>query len=107
PGTTVYFAPGTTMTVSGTGRLLAEGTDNQHIRLTRQLGGANWGSLDFIGASLESRLAYVDFEACGGTTIGGHNAQVHVNNSIVFFDHLTFPSTPVVEYISFDASSFI
>jgi hypothetical protein len=107
PGTTVYFAPGTTMTVSGTGRLLAEGTDNQHIRLTRQLGGGNWGSLDFIGASLESRLAYVDFEACGGTTIGGHNAQVHVNNSIVFFDHLTFPSTPVVEYISFDASSFI
>jgi hypothetical protein len=107
PGTSVFFAPGATLTVSGTGRILAEGTESQHIRLTRQPGGANWGSLDFIGASAESRLAYADFEFCGGTTVGGHNAQVHANNSVVFFDHLTFASTPVVEFISFDNSSFI
>jgi hypothetical protein len=32
---------------------------------------------------------------------------VHVNTSQVFFDHLTFTNLPVVQYISFDASSFI
>jgi hypothetical protein len=106
-GTTVYIAPGATINVTGTGRLLAEGNMDAHIRLTRQPAGANWGSLDFINASLESRLAYVDFDGCGGTTIGGHNAEVHANNAKVFFDHLTFANTPTVEYISFDASSFI
>jgi hypothetical protein len=94
------------MTISGTGRLLAEGTDVAHIRFTRQPGGGNWGSLDFLNETVESRLAYADFDFCGGTTIGGHNAEVHVNNAIVFFDHLSFASTPVVQYISFDNSSF-
>jgi hypothetical protein len=107
PGTTVYVAPGATISVTGTGRLLAEGTQDAHIRFTRQPAGGNWGSLDFISASLESRLAYVDFDSCGGTTIGGHSAEVHANGSKVFFDHLTFANTPTVEYISFDASSFI
>jgi len=107
PGTTVYLAGSATVTVSGTGKLLAEGTDTQHIRFTKEPGGANWGSLDFVGATVESRLAYMDFDSCGGTTVGGHNAQLHVNNSIVFIDHCTWPPTPVVEYISFDGSSFI
>ena len=107
PGTTVYLASGASITVSGTGRLLAEGTDVLHIRFTSVPGGGNWGSLDFINATAESRLAYVDFDSCGGTTIGGHNAQLHVNDGIVFIDHCTWPSTPVVEYISFDHSSFI
>src|SRR6266542_1866505 len=109
PGTTVYLNSGVTITVSGSGVLLAQGTAGQHIRFTRLPGaGANWGSLDFIGASAESRLAYVDIDSCGGTTIGGHNAELHVNGgSRVFFDHLAFANTPVVEYISFDGSSFI
>ena len=63
--------------------------------------------MDFIGATTESKLAYVDFDSGGGSTIGGHNAQLHVNDSIVFIDHCTWPATPVVEYISFDGSSFI
>ena len=105
PGTTIYLAAGTSLTVNG--RLSAEGTELQHIRITRVPGGNNWGSLDFLNSSVESRLAYVDFEFAGGSTIGGHNAQLHVNNSIVYIDHCTWPPTPVVEYISFDASSFI
>ncbi|MCX6904531.1 MAG: lamin tail domain-containing protein [Verrucomicrobia bacterium] len=108
PGASVFFASGTTLTVSGSGKILANGTATQHIRLTRVPGTANWGSLDFIGATNESKLVYVDFEYCGGTTIGGHNAQVHVNGaSKVFIDHCTWPPTPVIEYISFDGSSFI
>ena len=105
PGTSVYFASGAGLTVNG--KLLASGNETNHIRFARVPGGANWGSLDFLNSTVESRLSYVDFDSCAGTTIGGHNAQVHVNNAIVFIDHCTWPSTPVVEFISFDASSFI
>ena len=107
PGTTVFFGSGVTVTVSGSGQVLANGTAAQHIRFTKVSSGANWGSFDLVGATNESRLAYVDFDSCGGTTIGSHNAQLHINNSVAFIDHCTWPSTPVIEYISFDASSFI
>src|SRR5206468_231822 len=80
PGASVFFGSGVTLTVSGSGQLFAQGTAAQHILLARIPGGANWGSLDFLSATNESRLAYVDFEFCGGTTTAdGHNAQVHVN----------------------------
>ena len=108
PGTTVYVAPGANITVSGSARLVGLGTDTQHIHIGRNPAVAgNWGSLDFLNATADNRLAYVDFDSSGGTTLGGHNAQIHVNNSKVFFDHCTWPSTPVVQYLSFDNSSFI
>ncbi|HEY2951367.1 MAG TPA: CotH kinase family protein, partial [Verrucomicrobiae bacterium] len=110
PGTTVYVASGATITVNGTGKILALGTDTQRIHIGKNpVAAGNWGSLDFINTTVESRLAYVDFDSCGGTTTSdGHNAQVHVNGgSIVFIDHCTWPPTPVVEYISFNGSSFI
>src|SRR5436309_5713640 len=108
PGTTVYVAPGATITVNGTGRILAQGAETQRIRIGKNPAAAgNWGSLDFVNSTVESRLAYVDFDSCGGTTLSGHNAQIHVNNAIVFIDHCAWPPTPVVEYISFDGSSFI
>src|SRR5439155_7063515 len=108
PGTTVYVAPGATITVNGTGRILAQGAETQRIRIGKNPAAAgNWGSLDFVNSTVESRLAYVDFDSCGGTTLSGHNAQIHVNNAIVFIDHCAWPPTPVVEYISFDGSAFI
>ena len=107
PGATLYFAPGANLVVSGGGRLLAEGTDLQRIRFSNQPGSGNWGSIDILNSPSESRIAYADFEGCGGTTIGGHNAMMHVNNSLVFIDHCIWTNTPAVQYISFDASSFI
>ena len=110
PGASVFFSSGVTLTVSGSGQVLANGTAGAHIRFTKVPGGANWGSFDFIGATNESRLAYADFEACGGTTIGGHDAQMHVNGaSKVFIDHCNWPASglPSVQYISFDGSTFI
>ncbi len=105
PGATVQFNSGLKMTVNG--RLLAEGTAGNHIRFTKATA-SNWNGLDFINTTVESRLAYIDFDSCAGSTVGGHNAQLHVNGgSIVFIDHCTWPPTPVVEFISFDASSFI
>ena len=108
PGTTLYLNSGVSINVSGTGRLLAEGTEGQRIRFTRTPGSATtWGSLDLVNASLESRIAYADLEACGGTTLGGHTAMMHVNNSRLFMSHCIFTNTPAIEYISFDNSSFI
>jgi len=109
-GTTVYLASGVTITVNGTGRILAQGSETSRIRIGKNpAASGNWGSLDFINTTAESRLAYVDFDSCGGTTTSdGHNAQVHVNGgSLVFIDHCTWPPTPVVEFISFNGSSFI
>ena len=112
PGVTVYCANAATpfsITVNGTGKISAIGTDTQRIVFTREPGATvNWTSLDFINTTVESTLSYVTFENCGGsTTADGHNAQCHVNSGIVFFDHLYFPPAPVVEYISFNGSSFI
>jgi hypothetical protein len=107
-GTTVYVASGVTIQVNGTGRINAVGTETRRIVFAKEpTATGNWGSLDFINTTVESQLSYVSFSDCGGTTIGGHNAQCHANNAIVFFDHLYFPPSPVVEFISFDASSFI
>ncbi|MDB6156121.1 MAG: hypothetical protein JWL90_4574 [Chthoniobacteraceae bacterium] len=111
PGTNVYCANGTSaysITVNGTGKILATGTETKRIVFTRAPGSTvNWTSLDFINTTAESKLSYVSFEYCGGSTIGGHEAQIHSNNAIVFFDHFTFPPTPAIEYMSFDAASFI
>ncbi len=109
PGTTVYFAPGAGITLNDTGRLRAQGTETQRIRFGRNPAqGGTWRGLSFIGAPGDNRLAYVDFDSVGGANIGGRTAQIHVNgNSRIFIDHCTWPSTPAVQYISFDRSSFI
>src|SRR5205085_4632968 len=105
PGATVQFNNALKMTVNG--QLIAEGTASNHIHFTKATP-SNWSGLDFINTTVESRLAYIDFDSCGGSTVGTHNAQLHVNGgSIVFIDHCTWSATPVIEYISFDASSFI
>src|SRR5205823_4142312 len=73
PGATVYVNAGVTLQATGSGKIMAEGTPAQHIHITKNPAQANWGSLDFINATVESRLAYVDFDSCGGTTTSdGH-----------------------------------
>ena len=109
-GTTVYVASGATITVNGTGKIVANGTDTQRVVFAKEPTAAgNWGSLDFINTTVESQLNYVSFSDGGGTNIGGHSAQIHANNAIVFFDHLTWPASgvPAVQYISTDTASFI
>ena len=108
PGAALYLSSGVILNVTGTGRLLAEGTETQRIRFTRAPGSAgNWGSLNFQNASLESRLAYADMDGSGGSTLGGQTAMMHVNSSRIFLDHCIWTNTPAVQYLSFDASSFI
>ena len=110
-GTTVYVASGVTVTVNGTGKIVANGTDTQRVVFAKEpTASGNWGSLDFINTTVESQLNYMNFSDGGGTTDSfGHNAQIHANNAIVFFDHLTWPASglPAVQYISTETASFI
>ncbi len=101
PGTTVYLAAGAGITVSGTGRLLAEGTESQHIRFTRPPAGAGtWGQIFLNGASSESRIAYADIEYAGSSS-----GAVRADNSVLYLDHVVFGNT-AVQYLNLNNSSF-
>lgn len=100
PGTSVYFASGATLTISG--QLLAEGTHSQRIRFTKTPGATgNWGNLTFRNPDVESHLFYVDFE------YGGSNGQtIHSVDGNIFVDYCTFSNT-TAQYITLDNSSSI
>ena len=102
PGATVYLGSGVDITVANGGRLIAEGTEIQPIRLTRSPAGASsWGGIVVNGAvgSPETRLAYAVIEFNGSTAI-------HSSGGTVLLDHLTFGSRDH-QYISLDTSSFM
>jgi hypothetical protein len=100
PGTTVYFAPGTSLNVWGASRLLAEGTDTQRIRLTREPGTAGiWGGINFQDTTAESRLSHADMEYVGGPQ------AVLASRAIIALDSLTF-SNIAVQYVNLNHSSF-
>ncbi len=84
PGTTVY--PDQAVSIIVNGRLVAQGTEYQRIRFTRQPSSSTrWGGFQFTDAHQPSVLAYVDMEY-GGT--GGISLSIH--NSQVLFDRTTF-----------------
>ena len=102
PGTTVFLATGANITVSGGGRLVAQGTANAGITFTRiPSGTGNWGNLTVRDASaLPTVLSYLTFENNGSVALHTQNgANVEV-------DHLTFQNT-AVGFLSFDGSSFL
>ncbi|RYD34466.1 MAG: hypothetical protein EOP86_10920, partial [Verrucomicrobiaceae bacterium] len=106
-GATVYMGPGASITASGTGRLVAEGTPFQRIRFTRRPGTTDaYGAIDFLNGSNENRLVHCDLEYGGGKSIGSHNATLHVNAAKVLIDHCTFTNSDA-EYFSSDAGAFI
>ncbi len=106
PGATVYFANGIGITLSGTGRIVAEGTEFNRIRLGRAPGGTALGGKITLGStSTETRFVWCDFEYFGGaaviesTTAAGFPSPLLVS-------HCTMTKTDV-EYISTHGASFI
>lgn len=108
PGATVYMGPAFSITVSGTGRLVAEGTQYNHIRFTQKPGTTEaYAALDFLAAPNESRLVWCDIEKGAGKTVSGHQATIHCNTgSKILIDHCQFFNSDS-EYFSEDASSFM
>ncbi|MBN2505174.1 MAG: lamin tail domain-containing protein [Verrucomicrobia bacterium] len=85
-GTTVYFNQGGLISIAG--QLLAQGTADRHIRLTRQPGtAATWGGLHFNDSQADNRLVYVDFD-------GADTADAIVlDNSNLLIDHAAWSGT--------------
>jgi hypothetical protein len=103
PGTTVYLAPGTDLTVNSGGRLLAEGTAEAPIRLTRPSSTADlWGHLTINGqvGSPESRIAHAYIEG------NGSSPCIEVAAGTVYLDHVSFGTT-ARQYLALDGASFL
>lgn len=82
PGTTVYFASGTRLTVNGL--LNAVGTDMQRITFTRDPAGTTtWNGIYFSNTAQANKLAYADIEYAG---VGGPDTQIA--SSTVDVDHV-------------------
>jgi spore coat protein CotH len=87
PGTSVFVNPGASINVAG--RIMAEGTEFNHIRFAKFPGAAgSWNGLLFTGAGTESRFADVDFEGADGSN------WIGVGGGRVVIDTATFgPAT--------------
>ena len=87
PGTTIYFNAGTGITVNG--RLVAEGTDGDHIRLRPIPGSTSpWDGIRFTNTTQDNRMAYVDIEHA--ESLG---EAIRATNSVITLDHMTFSGT--------------
>ena len=86
PGTSVYFAPGASLVVNG--RLVAEGTETQRIRFTRDPSGAGgWNGIHFNNTQEDNRIAYADFDYASG------DDPITLVNSRALIDHATWSNT--------------
>ena len=101
PGTTVYVAPGMRINVSGTGRILAEGTAALPIRFSKQPSAAGtWNGIFIDEATQESRFSHVIFADNGTTAISAQTG------SRVVVDSVTFRNTSQ-PFLSLNDSSFV
>jgi hypothetical protein len=107
PGTTIYFAQGTSLTVNG--RLLAEGTSSRRIHFTRAPGTTStWGGIRFNNSLVENRITHADIEfastadpivATGSTILidnvvfsGTTRTVIELSNSSALIRNSVFPS---------------
>jgi hypothetical protein len=114
PGTTLFFDAGTGITVQSGGRLVAEGTQYQRIRLTHVPGGSNWDGVKFDNTLEDNRLCYVDHEYGDGqgestdvqysrllidnTIWGGTNTRIlNIDHPSVICRNSVFPSIDTTE----------
>ncbi|UCE98886.1 MAG: lamin tail domain-containing protein, partial [Planctomycetota bacterium] len=87
PETTVFFNKITSLTVEG--RLVAEGTEYQRIRLTLEPGdNLNWNGINFTNTLEDNRMCYVDMEFAGND-----NEAINISNSRLLIDNMTWPNT--------------
>jgi hypothetical protein len=103
PGTTVYLYSGVNLTVNNGGRLLAEGTADAPIQITRPAQtAAAWGGITINGAvgSPESRISYAYIEG------NGTGPCIEVTAGTVSLDHVTFGTT-TRQYLALDGASFV
>ncbi len=82
PGTSVYFAASTTLSVASGGRLDAEGTDFQHVRFTRNpTGSSNWGGFSILSSQdNQIKFADVEYASTGSRAVQATNAKLTMDH---------------------------
>jgi hypothetical protein len=107
PGTSVYFAQGTSLTING--RLLAEGTASRRIEFARAPGTTGtWGGIRFNNSTIENRITHADVKfastadaivATGSTILiddvvfsGTTRTVIELSNSSAMIRNSVFPS---------------
>lgn len=103
PGTSVYLARDVDLLVSNGGRILAEGSPGNSIRMTRTSeDAASWGRIVVSGApgSPETRIRHAYIEG------NGVSPCIDVAGGTLLLDHVTF-GTPGRRYLDLDDSSFV
>jgi len=86
PGTTVYFASGASLNIQG--RLVAEGTEPQRIRFTREPNsGGGWSGINFNNTQEDNRIAHADI------AFASNADSITLNNSRLLVDHVTWSNT--------------
>lgn len=101
-GTELQLWKGVNITVSSLGRIVAEGTEQQPVRLVRPAGVSDfWGAITINGAvgSPENRLVHTYLE-------GNGNRCITVTGGTVYFDHVRFGTTDK-QYLALDDASFL
>ena len=86
PGVTVFFEDGTGLEVTGTGRVVAEGTESQRIQFTYNPSTSNsWEGIRVIDTQTDNRFSYVDFFA------GADQGQaLFVDSGRAIFDNVSW-----------------
>jgi hypothetical protein len=101
PATTLFFDAGAGIIVTAGGRLVAEGTEYGHIRLTSVPGGAHWDGVKFDHTLTDNRLTYVDHEFGDG-----QGKSTDVQYSRVTIEHVVWSGTST-EILNIDHPSVI
>jgi len=87
PGVSVYFNTGASIIVNG--RMVAEGTEYQRVRLSKVPGTAtSWNGLLFINTLEDSRLSYIDMDY--GDARGD---SIYVSYGQLLIDNMTWPNS--------------
>jgi hypothetical protein len=89
PGTTLFFDAGAGILVQQGGRLIADGTKYERIRLTSVPGsGSHWKGIAFRDSLEDNRLGYVDMEYGDG-----QGQSILIEHSQILIDSMTWAGT--------------
>ncbi len=89
PGATVFFDAGAGIVVDPGGRLVAKGTEYEHIRLTCIPGSASrWNGIQFNQTIEDNHLSYVDMEYGDGLA-----QAIKIDRARLLIDHMTWTTT--------------
>jgi len=89
PGTTLFFDDGAGIVVQQGGRLIADGTEDERIRLTRVPGSnLHWNGIQFNRTMEDNRLSYIDMEYGDDLT-----QAIKIDRTQLLIDNMTWTRT--------------